>query len=33
MKVQILQCAEKEIAEAMDYYNEQYPGLAYDFAF
>jgi hypothetical protein len=33
MKLQILQPAEAEIAEAMDYYNNQYSGLGYEFAF
>jgi hypothetical protein len=33
MNVQILQSAESEIADAMDYYNLQYPGLGYEFAF
>ena len=33
MNIQILQCAESEIADAMDYYNNQYPGLGYGFAF
>ncbi len=33
MNVQILQSAESEIAEAMDYYNIQDPGLGYEFAF
>jgi len=32
MNVQILQSAETEIAEAMDYYNIQYQGLGYEFA-
>ena len=32
MKFKILQSAENEIAEGMDYYNEQYPGLGYEFA-
>jgi len=32
MNFQILQSAEDEIAEGMDYYNEQYPGLGYEFA-
>lgn len=26
MKVRILSCAEAELAAAVDYYNEQYPG-------
>ncbi len=33
MNVQVLQSAEAEIAEAMDYYNGQYQGLGYEFAF
>ena len=33
MNFQILQSTEAEIAEAMDYYNTQYPGLGYEFAF
>ncbi|KAF1082026.1 MAG: hypothetical protein GQF41_1666 [Candidatus Rifleibacterium amylolyticum] len=32
MKVRILSCAEAELAAAVDYYNEQYPGLGYDLA-
>ncbi|MEW6097410.1 MAG: hypothetical protein AB1567_12965 [bacterium] len=32
MKVRILACAEVEMAEAIDYYNAQYPGLGYEFA-
>ena len=32
MNFQILQSAEDEIAEGMDYYNEQDPGLGYEFA-
>lgn len=32
MKIQILQSAESEIADGMDYYNNQYPGLGYEFA-
>ena len=32
MNIQILQCAEAEIADAMDYYNAQYSGLGYEFA-
>jgi len=32
MKINILSCAENEIAAAMDYYNEQYPGLGYELA-
>ena len=33
MNVKVLQSAEAEIAEAMDYYNGQYQGLGYEFAF
>ena len=33
MNIQILQCAEAEIADAVDYYNSQYSGLGYEFAF
>lgn len=32
MKVRILSCAEQEFADAVDYYNEQCPGLGYEFA-
>jgi len=32
MKLLILACAEAEFAEAVDYYNEQCPGLGYEFA-
>ncbi len=32
MKIKILQSAESEIGDAMDYYNKQYPGLGYEFA-
>ena len=32
MKVRILSCAEQELAEAVDYYNEQCPGLGFEFA-
>jgi len=32
MKIKILQSAESEIADGMDYYNKQYPGLGYEFA-
>ena len=32
MNFRILHSAEDEIAEGMDYYNEQYPGLGYEFA-
>ena len=32
MKIRILACAEAEMAEAIDYYNAQYPGLGYEFA-
>ena len=33
MNFQILQCAEDEIADGMDYYNDQCPGLGYEFAY
>ena len=32
MKVRILSCAEQELAEAVDYYNDQCPGLGFEFA-
>ena len=32
MKISVLSCAEKEFAETVDYYNEQCPGLGYEFA-
>lgn len=32
MKLLVLSCAETEIAEAVDYYNKQRPGLGYEFA-
>jgi hypothetical protein len=32
MNVRILSCAEQELADAVDYYNEQYPGLGFEFA-
>nr|VFK19932.1 MAG: hypothetical protein BECKLPF1236B_GA0070989_11923 [Candidatus Kentron sp. LPFa] len=32
MKLLVLSCAESEFAEAVDYYNAQYPGLGYEFA-
>ena len=32
MNFQILQSAEDEIAQGMDYYNKQYSGLGYEFA-
>lgn len=32
MKIQVLSCAEQEFAETVDYYNEQCPGLGYEFA-
>ncbi len=32
MKVRILSCAEREFAEAVDYYNDQSPGLVFEFA-
>ena len=32
MKVELLRCAEAELAEAVVYYNEQGPGLGFEFA-
>lgn len=32
MKILVLACAEAELAEAVDYYNQQRPGLGYEFA-
>lgn len=32
MKIRVLSCAEQELAETVDYYNEQCPGLGYEFA-
>jgi hypothetical protein len=32
MKIVVLSYAEEELAEAVDYYNEQCPGLGYEFA-
>jgi hypothetical protein len=32
MKVLVLSCAEAELAEAVDYFNSQCPGLGYKFA-
>lgn len=32
MKVRILSCAEREFAEAVDFYNAERPGLGYDLA-
>ena len=32
MNIRILSCAEQEFIEAVDYYNEQSPGLGYEFA-
>jgi len=32
VKLLVLSCAETEIAEAVDYYNKQRPGLGYEFA-
>lgn len=32
MKIRILSCAEQELADAVDYYNEQCAGLGYEFA-
>ncbi len=31
MGIRFLSCAEGELAEAVEYYNEQNPGLGYDF--
>lgn len=32
MKVRVLSCAEREFAEAVDFYNAERPGLGYEFA-
>jgi len=32
MKIRVLSCAEQEFAEAVDYYNDQFPGLGFEFA-
>jgi len=32
MNIRILACAETEMAEAVDYYNDQFPGIGYEFA-
>jgi len=32
MMIKVLSCAEQEFAEAVDYYNDQFPGLGYEFA-
>lgn len=32
MKIRVISCAEQEFAETVDYYNEQCPGLGYEFA-
>lgn len=32
MRLTILSCAEQELAEAVEYYNTQCPGLGYEFA-
>lgn len=32
MKVRVVAAAERELAEAVDYYNEQRPGLGFEFA-
>jgi plasmid stabilization system protein ParE len=32
VKVRILSCAEREFAEAVDFYNTERPGLGYEFA-
>ena len=31
MNVRILSCAEQELADAVDYYNKQCPGLGFEF--
>lgn len=32
MRVRVLSCAERELVEAVDHYNEERPGLGYEFA-
>ncbi|MEK6699462.1 MAG: hypothetical protein AABZ10_10545 [Nitrospirota bacterium] len=32
MNIRILSCAEQELADAVDYYNEQCSGLGFEFA-
>jgi hypothetical protein len=32
MNIRILSCAEQELVDAVDYYNEQCPGLGFEFA-
>lgn len=32
MKVRVLSCAEREFREAVDFYNDERPGLGYEFA-
>jgi hypothetical protein len=32
MNLAVLSCAEQELADAVDYYNAQSPGLGYEFA-
>jgi hypothetical protein len=32
MNIRILSCAEQELADGVDYYNEQCPGLGFEFA-
>jgi hypothetical protein len=32
MNIRILSCAEQELADVVDYYNEQCPGLGFEFA-
>jgi hypothetical protein len=32
MSIRILSCAEQELADVVDYYNEQCPGLGFEFA-
>jgi plasmid stabilization system protein ParE len=32
MNIRILSCAEQELADVVDYYNKQHPGLGFEFA-
>ena len=32
MRIEVLACAEAELVEAVEYYNQQLPGLGYEFA-
>jgi len=32
MRIRVLTCADQELADAVDYYNKQCPGLGYEFA-